>query len=250
MVHYTTGEMAKLCGVSVRTVQYYDTRHILSPSTLSEGGRRLYSEEDLRRMRLVCFLRDMGFSLDHIGKLMADDQPEKVIVLLIEQQERLLTDELQKQQAKLAMLTDMKRALRNVDSISLESLGDIAYVVKNRKKRRRLIVGMSIMGALMDMIEIATVVYGMKTGTWWPLAVGLPVVVGLGVFISYYYFHHVDYICPACHTCFHPKLRQALWSSHTPNTRRLTCPHCGHRGFCVETYAGKDDKPSGQDPLP
>lgn len=42
MSKYTTGEIAKLCGVSVRTVQYYDTRNILTPSELTEGGRRLY----------------------------------------------------------------------------------------------------------------------------------------------------------------------------------------------------------------
>ena len=41
MSKYTTGEIAKLCGVSVRTVQYYDTRNILTPSELTEGGRRL-----------------------------------------------------------------------------------------------------------------------------------------------------------------------------------------------------------------
>ena len=41
MSKYTTGEIAKLCGVSVRTVQYYDSRNILVPSALSEGGRRL-----------------------------------------------------------------------------------------------------------------------------------------------------------------------------------------------------------------
>ena len=47
MSKYTTGEIAKLCGVSVRTVQYYDTRNILTPSELTEGGRRLYSEDYL-----------------------------------------------------------------------------------------------------------------------------------------------------------------------------------------------------------
>lgn len=38
MSKYTTGEIAKLCGVSVRTVQYYDTRNILTPSELTEGA--------------------------------------------------------------------------------------------------------------------------------------------------------------------------------------------------------------------
>ena len=58
MSKYTTGEMAKLCGVTVRTVQYYDARGILIPSELSEGGRRLYSEDDLKRLKVICFLRE------------------------------------------------------------------------------------------------------------------------------------------------------------------------------------------------
>lgn len=55
MSQYTTGEIAKLCGVTVRTVQYYDARGILIPSALSEGGRRLYSEDDLKRLKVICF---------------------------------------------------------------------------------------------------------------------------------------------------------------------------------------------------
>lgn len=57
MSKYTTGEIAKLCGVSVRTVQYYDERGILIPSELSEGGRRLYSEDDYKKLKIICFLR-------------------------------------------------------------------------------------------------------------------------------------------------------------------------------------------------
>lgn len=64
MSKYTTGDIAKLCGVSVRTVQYYDSRNILVPSELSEGGRRLYSEQDLKRMKVICFLRDAGISIN------------------------------------------------------------------------------------------------------------------------------------------------------------------------------------------
>lgn len=40
MSSYTTGELAKQCGVSVRTVQFYDGRGLLHPSALSEGGRQ------------------------------------------------------------------------------------------------------------------------------------------------------------------------------------------------------------------
>ena len=51
MARYTTGELAKLCDVTVRTVQYYDSKGLLKPSDLSDGGRRLYSDEDLTNLR-------------------------------------------------------------------------------------------------------------------------------------------------------------------------------------------------------
>ncbi|MFQ7110763.1 MAG: MerR family DNA-binding transcriptional regulator [Anaerovoracaceae bacterium] len=46
MSKYTTGEIAKLCGVSVRTVQYYDTRNILTPSELKENGIFKYCRKE------------------------------------------------------------------------------------------------------------------------------------------------------------------------------------------------------------
>ena len=73
---YTTGEIAKLTGVSVRTVQYYDARGILVPSELSEGGRRLYTEDDLKRMHIICFLRDAGLPINSIAALFAEKNPK------------------------------------------------------------------------------------------------------------------------------------------------------------------------------
>ena len=94
MSKYTTGEIAKLCGVTVRTVQYYDTRGILIPSELSEGGRRLYSEDDVRRMKVICFLRDLGLPIDSISQLLSEDDPGSVITLLLQQQEAALKEEI------------------------------------------------------------------------------------------------------------------------------------------------------------
>lgn len=134
MSKYTTGEIAKLCGVSVRTVQYYDTRGILTPSELTEGGRRLYSEDDLKRMKIICFLRDAGISINSIGELLSEDDPSSVISVLLEQQEQLLREEVQERQAKLDMLDGIKRELKGVENFSIESIGDIAYVMENKKK--------------------------------------------------------------------------------------------------------------------
>ena len=107
MSKYTTGEMAKLCGITVRTVQYYDTRNILVPSQLSEGGRRLYSEEDLKRLKIICFLRDMDLPINSIAQLLAEEHPENVIDLLLEQQEKALRSEISQRQARLSKLEQL-----------------------------------------------------------------------------------------------------------------------------------------------
>ena len=79
MSKFTTGEMAKLCGVTVRTVQYYDTRNILVPSELTEGGRRLYSEEDLQKLKIICFLRNIDLPIDSIAELFKESGSQEII---------------------------------------------------------------------------------------------------------------------------------------------------------------------------
>ena len=76
MSKYTTGEIARLCDVSVRTVQYYDSRKILVPSELSEGGRRLYSEDDLRKLKVICFLRSVDVPINSISQLFEEKKKE------------------------------------------------------------------------------------------------------------------------------------------------------------------------------
>ena len=123
MSKYTTGELAKLCGVTVRTVQYYDTRGILIPSELSEGGRRLYSEDDLKRMKVICFLRELDLPIDAISQILKEEHPEKVISLLIEQQESVLSDEISEKQEKLEKLRELKNGLKTKADFSLETIG-------------------------------------------------------------------------------------------------------------------------------
>ena len=131
---YTTGEIAKLCGVSVRTVQYYDDRGILVPSELSEGGRRLYTEDDLKRMHIICFLREAGLPINSISALFAEKNPENIISILLDEQEQVLREELSERQAKLDLTLGIKRELKELDTFSVESIGDIAHVMKQKNK--------------------------------------------------------------------------------------------------------------------
>ena len=245
MSKYTTGEIAKLCGVSVRTVQYYDSRNILVPSELSEGGRRLYSEDDLKRMRIICFLREAGLPINSIGELFAEEHPEKVISILLDQQEQTLREELEEQQKKLSIVETIKRELKEVKNFSVESIGDIAFVMKNKNKLRKMRWLMVLTGIPVTVLQWVSIVLWITHGLWWLFAIWACVAIPWGIVVSINYFKRVAYICPECHEVFRPRFKEVFWAYHTPKMRRLTCPKCGHKGLCVEVYAEKEDKNNG-----
>lgn len=71
----TISEMAKLSGVTVRTLHYYDEIGLLVPSeVISETGYRYYDEEALVRLQQILFYKELDFSLKEIVEIM--DAPE------------------------------------------------------------------------------------------------------------------------------------------------------------------------------
>lgn len=242
MSKYTTGEMAKLTGTTVRTVQYYDTRNILTPSELTEGGRRLYSDDDLKKLKVICFLRSLDLSIDNISKILSDDKSDKVIEMLLNQQIEMLESEIQDRESKLSGARHLLKELKSLDSFSVNTIQDIAYKMENKNKLRKVHMYMLAIGLIIDAIEVGTLVYGFMTGKWMPFIIGLPIMIGLAIYISRYYFMNTAYICPNCHEVFSPKFREAFFAYHTPKTRRLVCPHCNEKHDCIETYNEDNDK--------
>ncbi|MBQ3390285.1 MAG: MerR family transcriptional regulator [Firmicutes bacterium] len=240
MSKYTTGEVAKLCGVTVRTVQYYDTRGILVPSELTEGGRRLYSEEDVKRMKVICFLRDLGLSIDSIRQLLSEEDPGSVISLLLDQQEKVLEKEIGERKEQLHKLEELKAGLKSVPSFELESIGDIATIMTNKEKLRRFRMTLLFTAMPVGIFQWTSIILWIARGIWWPFLVWAIMAIPYAIWVSRWYFRKVDYICPQCHTVFKPAFREAFWAKHTPTTRKLTCPSCGHHGFCVETAAEQE----------
>lgn len=84
--YMTVGEVAKKMGVTVRTLQYYDKEGLFSPSSESEGGRRLYTDKDVIKLYQILSLKHLGFSLDDIkNRLISLDTPGDVASALTEQ---------------------------------------------------------------------------------------------------------------------------------------------------------------------
>lgn len=234
---YTTGELARLCNVTVRTVQYYDTQDVLHPSDLTEGGRRLYSDDDLKVMRLICLLRSLGLSLASIKGVLAEEHPEHVLLALLDEQASHLTNEIEERKVQQRAIEVIKRDIADQGTISIQSIGDIEHTMEGRNGLKRFYALVLVIGILCDVLWIGALVYAIITGTWWVFFVALAMVVLIVVPLVRANYHKVAYICPECHTTFQPGMKEFMFSAHTPRTRKLTCPNCGHKGYCVETYA-------------
>ncbi len=236
MPDYTTGELARLCGVTVRTVQFYDARNLLHPSDLSEGGRRLYSESDLRKMRMICALKTLGLSLDAISGVLASEHPEKVLLLLLEEQERRIADEQGALERQKRAVDTVRETIRAGLMLSIESIADMDRMMEEKKKLNKLHLTMLIVGMTMSGLQWAGVILWITTGIWWPFAACWPLVIAAGIWITRMYYKNTLYICPDCGARFRPAMREMFWANHTPKTRLLTCTHCGTKDWCVETY--------------
>lgn len=237
MSKYTTGEAAKLCGVSVRTVQYYDARGILSPTDLTEGGRRLYSEADLNKLRIICFLRELDLPINSIGKFLESEDPGSTLEILLDQQEQLLREEIQLRQDRLEKLNAIRLGLKTAEDFSVETVGDIAHMMESKKKLRKIRWTMVLTAIPLGILQWGSIILWAMTGIWWLFAVYLAVGIPYAIWISIWYFRKVSYICPKCHQVFKPVFKQAFWANHTPTMRKLTCTCCGEKSWCVETAA-------------
>ena len=234
---YTTGEIAKLAGVSVRTVQFYDRKGILPPSQLSEGGRRLYSQEDLGKLQRICLWKTMGLSLEAIKGILESQNADKVLELLLEQQAKALEEDIQDRQQQLRSIRALEENLKSAEKIPVNSISDMEQLMKNNQKLRKIHGVMIALGVIMDLLQIAGLILWIVQGIWQPFVVCFAVAVVIGVLLTRYYYRSTEYLCPACGARFRPGVKEFLFSKHTPKTRKLTCSHCGEKDYCVEVAA-------------
>ncbi len=64
------GDLAKRAGISVRTVRYYEELGLIVPAGHSVGGFRLYAEDDLKRLQVISFLKELGLTLTEIKQIL------------------------------------------------------------------------------------------------------------------------------------------------------------------------------------
>jgi DNA-binding transcriptional MerR regulator len=75
---YTVGAVARMAGVTVRTLHHYDEIGLLRPNGRSDAGYRRYADADLERLQRILFYRELGFGLEQIKDVMTDGDADAI----------------------------------------------------------------------------------------------------------------------------------------------------------------------------
>lgn len=128
---YASGEFARLAGVTVRTLRYYDRIGLLTPTDRSEAGYRRYSDEDLGDLEQILALKYLGFSLEEIRRLAEHDVSS--LEARLAKQKAMVRDKRAQLDDILRAIERAEHALRTEDPNS-ETLAKIIEVIQMEQK--------------------------------------------------------------------------------------------------------------------
>jgi DNA-binding transcriptional MerR regulator len=116
---FTIRDLARECGVTARTLRFYEEKGLLSPRR--NGQERLYTRRDRARLKYVLMGRNVGFSLDEVREMLdlydlGDGQETQLRVALTKFRERIAR--LEHQRAEIdRVLQELRRAGEQVEAL-------------------------------------------------------------------------------------------------------------------------------------
>ncbi|MES2217616.1 MAG: MerR family transcriptional regulator [Pseudomonadota bacterium] len=83
---YTVKKLAKLSGISIRTLRFYDAIGLLKPAYYGDNNYRYYEEEQILMLQQILFYRELGFPLNDIKRIVSSDDFNKIDALISHKQ--------------------------------------------------------------------------------------------------------------------------------------------------------------------
>lgn len=233
---YTSGQLAKRCHVSVRAVQYYDQKGLLH-ATRTPSNQRRYQDSDLVRLQQIIAYQRLGFTLKDIQQLLNKHNDPSPLRALIAKQREKAEHTCQQAQAQVDSLNFLEKQLADSQITSTSLNESINYGRKQPRKLHQLRYKLLIWGLLVDLLFWGSLVIIIwQEGSFWWLLLGVLLSALVATVAITGYYRHISYLCPHCQAEFTPAFKKWLWAAHTPNTRKLVCPHCQQKSYCIEEY--------------
>lgn len=122
--YYSSGQFARLAGVSLKTIRFYDKKNILKPSYRNASGARFYTEEDFAKLQQILLLKYLGLSLEDIKELAIDTSDQHLLLNSLKLQKKLVKDRMEQLQLVESALND------TVSTMEQEKQVDWSYMLE------------------------------------------------------------------------------------------------------------------------
>lgn len=130
---YTSGEVAKIAGVTVRTIRYYDTKGILIPSKYSSSGHRLYSNEDIKKLKRVLALKYLGLTLEEIKRVESQSFEKNNMVDSLSLQKNIIKNKINHMKTVLSAIEIAENSFNSEENIDLNQAIDVIKILEEEK---------------------------------------------------------------------------------------------------------------------
>lgn len=129
---WKVGELSKLTGLTIRTLHHYDEIGLLSPTSRTSTGHRLYSEEDIIKLQQIMSLKELSLSLDKIKEYF--ENPEYNPKELIEMQIERLNQEIKLKEELKDQLQELWEVFNSWRKPNLEQFINSIELIKNQNR--------------------------------------------------------------------------------------------------------------------
>ena len=134
--YWKVGDIAKLTGLTVRTLRFYDQIGLFSPSSQTETGHRLYDESDLSRLQQLLSLKELGLSLDEIKDVLSAEQISPLEIVHL--QTAKLKEQIKRQNKLLDQLHYVSKQMQDKTPVTVEDFTRLLHAMK--KNHEKLVI--------------------------------------------------------------------------------------------------------------
>ncbi len=106
--YFQIGEVSKKLGITPRTIRYYEEFGLLDPPLRIENGIRLYSNEDIRRIKFILKLKELGLTLKEMLELADIYNQHKQSITIMPKLIEILDDHINKIDSRIAKLASLR----------------------------------------------------------------------------------------------------------------------------------------------
>lgn len=130
--------------------------------------------------------------------------------------------------------------MKNQSGQSLAFLSDISLVMRNQHTLKQLHRRLFFYALPLILVQWGTLIWAILSRQILIFLIGEIVIIPLTFWlVKKKYATQVAFVCPNCHSVFQPSYKAIILAPHTPKTRKLRCPHCHEKSYCLEVAKEK-----------